>query len=82
MQDYDNSILSVLAVLAQSADRSALAGIFSHTNWRLNCCGTVAEAREGLRNGKAGVVVCDSVLPDGDWKNLLDDLQANEAGPG
>jgi len=81
MQNNDNSILRVLAVLAHPADRAALSGIFSHSNWRLDSCATLAEARSGLRDGKAGVVICDSVLPDGDWKTLLDGLRGNEIGP-
>jgi DNA-binding NtrC family response regulator len=81
MHSDDSSILSVLAVLTQQADRAALTGIFSHSNWHLHSCGTLAEARSGLRAGKAGVVVCDSVLPDGDWKNLLDCLRESETGP-
>lgn len=81
MPNDANLTLSVLAVLPQRADRSALARIFSHTRWKLDACGTLTEAHSHLRDGNPGVVVCDSVLPEGDWRDLLNELQAHETVP-
>lgn len=81
MQNNDYSNLGVVAVLSRREDRAALTRIFSHSNWNLDTCGTLAETRPRLRDGKTGVVVSDSLLPDGDWKDLLDGLPTSGTLP-
>jgi DNA-binding NtrC family response regulator len=81
MQFDDSSIVNVLAVLPRRADRTALIRIFGHSSWKLDLCGSLAEARARLRDGETGVVVCDSELPDGDWKDLLGGLPTDGRAP-
>ena len=75
------SKLSVTALLPQKADRISLAGVFSHSNWKLDVCETLREARVRLPERGSGVVICDSVVPDGDWQDLLSALPAKEPSP-
>ena len=81
MPNPEHSTVRVLAVLSQKADRAALAGIFSHSNWKLDVCETLREARVRHRDGGTGVIICDSVLPDGAWQSLLDAVAAMEPQP-
>lgn len=62
--------VTVLAVAPES-DRAALRRIFEHSRWTLVEAETVAEAVATLRQGRSVVLICDAVLPDGTWVELL-----------
>ncbi len=81
MPKAEHSTLRVSAALPQKADRTTLAEIFSHSNWKLDVWETLREARVRLRDGGIGVIVCDTVLPDGNWQDLLNVLAAKEPAP-
>jgi len=72
--------VTVLAV-APEADRVALRRIFEHSRWTLLEAGTVAEAAAALRQGLSLVLICEAVLPDGTWMELLDHARDLPAPP-
>lgn len=67
MSDEPVTVLAVasVAVLEQ------LRRILSHSRWNLMEAATVEESRVILRSRSSVVVVCDAVLPDGGWRELL-----------
>ncbi len=67
-------MIRVLAILPRLEDRLALADVFRRSKWHLDATETLHGSRTILAEGLHGVVVCDSRLPDGDWKNLLDEF--------
>jgi DNA-binding NtrC family response regulator len=63
--------VEVLLVTADLTDCPALTRIFSHSNWRLLTCRTIAEASSVIRSHPVGVVICKETVSDGNWKELL-----------
>ncbi|MCL5745944.1 MAG: response regulator [Acidobacteria bacterium] len=63
-----------LAVSPFREDRISLRQIFSHTRWKLQEADTLGEAVELVREQLIPVVVSESKLPDGNWKDLLERL--------
>lgn len=68
------AVIAVLAVTASDADWKHLQHLFNHSRWRLERCRSIAEAREHLLESAVPTVLCDAVLPDGDWKGLAEFL--------
>ena len=63
--------VTVLAV-APEAERAALRRMFEHSRWTLLEAETVAEAAATLGQSFSVVLLCEPVLPDGTWTELLD----------
>jgi DNA-binding NtrC family response regulator len=65
---------TVLAVTPCREDQAALRQIFSHSCWKLHQAVGYRDALSILRSDRMPVVLCDSRLPDGDWKDLLSQI--------
>ena len=64
----------VLAVSPFESDHTALSHIFGHTAWEFDTARTLQQASEKLFDTVSLVsplVLCDEVLPDGSWKDML-----------
>jgi DNA-binding response OmpR family regulator len=64
----------VLAVSPFESDHTSLSHIFGHTAWEFDSARTLQEASVKLLNPVSLVsplVLCDEVLPDGSWKDML-----------
>ena len=72
--------VTVLAVAPES-DRAALRRILEHSRWTLMEASTVAEAAATLRERLSVVLICDAILPDGTWIELLKHAQNLPAPP-
>lgn len=69
----DNAVsVSVLLVTPSECDHMVFRRIFSHTNWTLRHVPTRREGMLELQRNPVPVVVCESHLPDGTWRDLLD----------
>ncbi len=66
-------VVTVLCVSPSDSDRYALGHLFSRTKWTLLQARSREEAMATLRAGPVPVVLCDCVLPDGGWKELLEE---------
>jgi DNA-binding response OmpR family regulator len=62
--------LVVLVVSPCEGDLLALRGALP-SNWTLYIASDAAEAKQILRQTSVPVILCDSELPDGNWKDLL-----------
>jgi DNA-binding response OmpR family regulator len=70
--------ISILAVVP--AQRAAeLKHLIAHTRWQLRLVNNVADVQAMLRTQAASVVLCESVLSDGTWADVL--REANEISP-
>ena len=63
-------------VVAPEPDRAALRRIFERSRWALIEVATVKEAAAALQQHAAGVLICEAVLPDGTWAEVLDQARA------
>ncbi len=72
---------AILAVSGNQSDLSMLRCLFAGSSWALCTAGTLAEAWEWLQRNPAPVVLCESSLPDGDWKALIPIVDALEDPP-
>lgn len=63
----------ILAVSPAGEEQRALDLILEGSEWQTLKCGTCAQARRLLRY--ASVVLCERELPDGDWKQVLKEIQ-------
>jgi DNA-binding NtrC family response regulator len=69
--DLVRNIVKVLLVSPFDADHHDLRQILHHSKWEQYGVRTQTEALEFLRTNPAAVVICESELPDGSWKDLL-----------
>jgi DNA-binding NtrC family response regulator len=75
------NVVTVLAISPDNEDHTSLRHIFSHTRWQIFEARNREEARSFLRQKPVGVLVCESDLPDVDWRDLLEDLSGSPASP-
>ena len=61
----------LLAVSSHSKDHLFLKQTFRATNWELREARTYRDALMILCHDRMPVVICESCLPDGNWKDLL-----------
>jgi DNA-binding NtrC family response regulator len=69
--DRNSRRVRVLAVSSCDGDAQSLTRIFGHTAWELSIERTITGALELMQHSPAPVVVCDTKLPDGTWKDVL-----------
>jgi DNA-binding response OmpR family regulator len=81
MTNYKSTPLKVLAVLPRPADRAALERIFDHSNWKLEFLTDLADVRDRVMHESPAIVICDSELPEGNWKELLQTLRPAAVPP-
>ena len=67
-------VVSALVVGLPDADRRQFAEIFAGRGWQLAMSPTLGDARKAIDAGGASVVVCERDLPDGGWREILEDL--------
>ena len=68
---------AILLVCRSPGARDALAAILEKTDWRIGYARSCGEAVMLLCREQVSVVICESRLPDGDWKDMLEySLQA------
>lgn len=66
--------VSVLAALQAADDRQCLREIFTHTRWGLRFSTNLFETQHLIRTFRSGVVISDCRLPDGEWQDVLDEI--------
>ena len=75
------SVVSALVIGLPDADRSQLAEIFAGRGWQLSLTPTLGEARGLIDATPVSVVLCESDLPDGGWREILEDLLGRSEPP-
>ena len=73
--------VTVLAVSPHVEDHVHLAAIFGHSNWRISNAFGCREAIDFVSNNRVAVLISENVLPDGDWKKLLESLSSLHLPP-
>jgi DNA-binding response OmpR family regulator len=76
-------VVTLLSVGPIEEDHASLEGILKFSKcdlvpdceWKLNACPTLASARTALRKLRVPVVVCESDLQPGTWKEVLEELR-------
>lgn len=66
----------ILSVSEFPADHSSLRCAFDNQSWQVEQALTYQQAVASLCRARADVVICDSHLPDGTWKDLLGHIAA------
>ena len=74
-------IVRILLVSPFEEDHLNLRTILRHSNWKLNSARTQTETIEYLRANLTPVVICESDLPDGTWRDLLAQFSRMECAP-
>lgn len=64
-------VVTVLSVSGSEADSRSLGNLFRHTKWTLLHSPGCADAICLLTSYPVPVVLCDSSLPDGNWRDIL-----------
>ena len=76
--------VTLLSVGLIDEDHASLEGILQCSqcdlsptcNWKLNACPNLASALKALREVRVPVVVCESDLQPGTWKEVLEELRS------
>ena len=71
----------VMAITPDQSDHVGLRNIFAHTRWRLLQARKCREALDLLEQNVVGVLICESKLPDGSWRELLEAVSKLPASP-
>jgi DNA-binding response OmpR family regulator len=64
-----------LCISPAKDDQAALRRILDGIAWRLCAVSSCHEAVEQLRRGSVSIVLCDSELEDGSWKDVLNHIR-------
>jgi DNA-binding response OmpR family regulator len=67
--------MTALSVGANGQDQLKLAAIFQAKGWKLGQAQTLEEARAILKSIRVPVVIAESDLPEGGWREILEDLR-------
>jgi DNA-binding response OmpR family regulator len=70
-----------MAILPSHEDRLRLSEIFRHSRWHLDLSECLTDARALLDRTHLGVVLTDSRLPDGGWKDVMHELGRRHITP-
>ncbi len=73
--------VTVLSVSQHADDHATLRNIFSHSKWQYRSAWAWSEARASMIVSAPSVVICDRVLPDATWRDVLDYLHTLEDEP-
>lgn len=65
------AIVNVLLATDRDDTANRLQDLFDRTRWNLDVVKTCREAIVGLRSRSYGVVISETELPDGTWRELL-----------
>ncbi|HKW97663.1 MAG TPA: response regulator [Bryobacteraceae bacterium] len=63
--------LQILAVSASESDQQELGRILAPLPWAVHRANSRVQAIEIMRRKAISIVLCDSDLPDGSWKDIL-----------
>jgi len=75
-ETHPGRVVTVLSVSPDEQDHAQLQSIFEHSKWQLHKAGNLMRALELLNKREIPVVLCESNLQPGSWKDLLDHAQA------
>ena len=75
------TVFTVLAISSDPADYINLAEICACRRWRLIAAQSCWQALTRIRSDSIAVALCDRGLPDGTWKDVLDELAQMPAAP-
>jgi DNA-binding NtrC family response regulator len=67
-------IVTVLSVSPTEEVHFSLQGIFNHSKWKLAKAHSLAPALDFLRAQKTPVVLCETDLRPGTWRDLLEEI--------
>ncbi len=73
--------ISVLLIDPLDSRRDALRNILTAPQWEIREAATYREALEILNNRPIAVAICDVAFGDGNWQELLTDLQGRAHPP-
>ena len=77
----NRAMKSVLSVSPRPDDHAALRLILDGIAWRLSAVANCHEAIEHLHRDPVSVVLCESVLEDGTWKDILNHISRGADPP-
>jgi DNA-binding NtrC family response regulator len=71
----------VLSVSSNDADHASIRGAVAELGYRVVTASTCGGAAQWLRDPRVSVVICDSNVPDGTWRDVLNSLSGGEGKP-
>jgi DNA-binding response OmpR family regulator len=70
LETLDN--ISILLVSPHQKDHTDLRRVLHHADWKITRASDVGEATFILQEHPPSVILCERDLPDGNWKDVLD----------
>jgi len=72
---------ALLAVGLSNEEMGSLGGLLTGGGWNIRTAGGWTQVFLRLREGPYRAVICQSILPDGDWRDVLDELRLCSSPP-
>ena len=73
--------VNVLVVSPSAEENRTLSRILNDSAWRLSRVSGYEEAITYLTRNRVAIVVCESELPDGSWRDILLDIRSYSSPP-
>jgi DNA-binding response OmpR family regulator len=73
--------VNVLFVSPSAEENRTLSRILNDSAWRLSRVSGYEKAITYLTRNRVAIVVCESELPDGSWRDILLDIRSHSAPP-
>ena len=73
--------VAVLSVSADDADHSAVRAALASVPCSVTTAGTCAGTARSLREARVSVLICENTLPDGTWRDVLENLRGKVDAP-
>jgi DNA-binding response OmpR family regulator len=70
--------MRILAISASEAIHVRLREIMCQLQWHMESAYSRADATRVMRNGPVPVIACDRDLPDGSWKDILEESRLQD----
>jgi DNA-binding response OmpR family regulator len=73
--------ISILLVSPNPKDQTDLKYVLHHARWKITPAASVSEAALLLQERTPSVILCERNLPDGNWKDVLEQASQQENPP-
>lgn len=78
---HDRTSKTMLFISPTAEDHAALRQITSSLDWEVSIVTNFNEARDKLRQAHVSVILCESALEDGTWKDILHHIAESARPP-
>ena len=74
--NYRDHVRKILSISAEPGDHDSLRGLLRDSDWRITAAFSCQQAMACLCRQRVDIIICDCLLPDGNWQDILSQIAA------